>query len=287
MIRNRFQGILQFLHFADNSNYNPTAANRDKLYKVRPVVTYIMKKFKSVYIPEKQISIDEEVLLWKGKLAFKQYIPLKRAIFGMKLFSLCESSGYVWNSFVYLGKEPDRLGGNPALERRLGKSGAVVPRLLEGLMGLGYNLYVDNWYTSQELFSYLRENGTVACGTARKNRIKLPRDFTSAPLDNHSLRRNGNLVAIRFHDKKGIFFLSTIHQANVVNTGKHDCHGNPIVKLQVVNNYNKYTGGVYRNDEILANYSSVRKSMKWAKKVAFHFIEEAVLNAFFSQQKNQ
>ena len=138
---------------------------------------------------------------------------------------------------MYLGKEPDRLGGNPALERRLGKSGVVVPRLMEGLMGLGYNLYVDNWYTTQELFSYLRENGTVACGTARKNRIKLPCDFTSVPLDkgHHSFRRNGNLLAIHFHDKKEIFFLSTIHQANVVNTGKHDRHGNPIAKLQVLN----------------------------------------------------
>ena len=93
MFRNRFQAIFQFLHFADNSNYNLTAANRDKLYKVRPVVTYLVNKFKSVYIPEKQTSIDEELLLWKGKHAFKQYIPLKRARFGIELFSLCESSG--------------------------------------------------------------------------------------------------------------------------------------------------------------------------------------------------
>ena len=33
MIRNRFQKILQFLHFADNSNYDATDPGRDKLFK--------------------------------------------------------------------------------------------------------------------------------------------------------------------------------------------------------------------------------------------------------------
>ena len=39
-------------------------------------------------------------------------------------------------------------------------------------------------------------------------------------------------------------------------------------------------GGIDRNDAMIGNYSSVRKSMKWTTKVAFHLIEEAVLNSF-------
>jgi len=68
-----------------------------------------------VYIPEDHISIDEELLLWKGNLSFKQYIPMKRAQLGIKMFSLCENSGYLWNSFVYLGKEPNRNDDDPQL----------------------------------------------------------------------------------------------------------------------------------------------------------------------------
>ena len=115
MPRNRFQSILQFLHFADNSQFDPNDPDRDRLYKVRPVVEYLVNKFRTVYIPEDHISIDEELLLWKGNLAFKQYIPMKRARFGIKMFSLCETSGYLWNSFVYLGKEPNRNGDDPDL----------------------------------------------------------------------------------------------------------------------------------------------------------------------------
>ena len=61
--RNRFQSILQFQHFADNSNNDRNAPNHDRLYKVGPVVKYLVSKFKSVYIPEEHISIDEELLL--------------------------------------------------------------------------------------------------------------------------------------------------------------------------------------------------------------------------------
>ena len=38
MSRNRFQMILQFIHFANNSLYDPKDPNRDCLYKVRPVL---------------------------------------------------------------------------------------------------------------------------------------------------------------------------------------------------------------------------------------------------------
>ena len=105
MARNRFTEILKFLHFVDNSNYNANDPNRDKLYKVRGVVEFLVDQFKNVYIPTQHISIDEELLLWKGRLSFKQYIPSKRLRFGVKLFSLCEDSGHLWNSFIYLGKK--------------------------------------------------------------------------------------------------------------------------------------------------------------------------------------
>ena len=169
---NRYQSILRFVHFADNSQFDPNDPDRDRLYKVRPLVDHLVSKFKSTYIPEKEISLDEELLLWKGRLVLKQYIPLKRARFGIKMFSLCEKSGYLSNSYVYLGKEPDRDATDRQLVNRLGSSGAVIPRLMENLLDKGYHVYVDNWYTSEALFSYLSEHDTAACGTARKKPAK-------------------------------------------------------------------------------------------------------------------
>ena len=96
--RNRFQLILQFVHVADNSQCNANGLNRDRLNKVRAVIQYLVSMLKSVYIPKEHISIDKELLLWKGKLLFKQYIALERAILGMKMFSLCETTCLLYTS---------------------------------------------------------------------------------------------------------------------------------------------------------------------------------------------
>ena len=81
--RNRFEAILQFLHFANNAGFNPTYPNRERLYNIRPIAVYLVSRFQSVYTPEQKVSIDEEMLLWNGQLIYKQFIPNKRARFGI------------------------------------------------------------------------------------------------------------------------------------------------------------------------------------------------------------
>ena len=122
MARNRFTEILKFFHFIDNSNYNVNDPNRDKLYKVQGAVERLVDQFKNVYIPTQHISINKELLLWKGRLSFKQYIPSKHSRFGVKLFSLCEDSRCFWNSFVYLGKNSGNDNENLELKNRIGKT---------------------------------------------------------------------------------------------------------------------------------------------------------------------
>ena len=76
--------MLKFLHFVDNSNYNANDPNRNILYKVQGIIEFLVDHLKNVYIATQHISIHEELLLWKGRLSFKQYIPSKRWRFGAK-----------------------------------------------------------------------------------------------------------------------------------------------------------------------------------------------------------
>ena len=64
------------------------------------------------------------------------------------MFSLCDVSGYLLNSFVYLGKETIMSNEEQEYIKKLGKSVAVVPKVMRDLYGKGYHLYVDDWYTS-------------------------------------------------------------------------------------------------------------------------------------------
>ena len=150
------------------------------------------------------------------------------------------------------------------------------------LYNKGHHVFMDNWYASLKLFQHLESNGTAACGTARKDRIMPPWSLRNESLKRgeSAFRRSGNVMMLRYRDKKDVYFLSTIHQMESSLTGKKNKQGEDIIKPVLVNHYNRFMGGIDRNDAIIGNYSSVRKSMKWTTKVASHFTEEALLNFF-------
>jgi len=86
MSQNRFLLILRLLHFTDNFNQIPG----DRIYKIKPVIETLRKKFKNSSSPGQKMCIDESIVEWKGRLCFKQFIHSKRHRFGIKLFVLCD-----------------------------------------------------------------------------------------------------------------------------------------------------------------------------------------------------
>ena len=281
MSRDRWCVILTFFHLADNEQANA----EDKLTKLRPLIDLMLARFRAVYTPSREVSIDEELVAWRGRLQFRQFIPSKRARFGIKVFALCESSGYMANFIVYVGKDDSY---DPDMVRELGKSGAVVGKLMQPYNNKGYHLYVDNWYTSVPLAHYLVSHGTAMCGTVRKNRHGLPKRLTA----NRTLskgefifRSSNGLLCVKLSDTKEVHFLSSIHAANVVATGKRDHHRLPVHKLALVHDYNLFMGGVDRNDEMVSFYTAARKTHKWYVKLATHLLDEGMLNAFILHKK--
>lgn len=63
MTVNRFGFLLNHLHLNDNNNEPKKGhPNHDKLYKLRPIIDTINKKFKECWLPGKYQSIDESML---------------------------------------------------------------------------------------------------------------------------------------------------------------------------------------------------------------------------------
>ena len=70
------------------------------------------------------------------------------------------------------------------------------------LLGLGYQLFIDNWYTSFEITSFSLQNNTDCTGTLHKDRKGLPKDVSK---QNAKLKVCVHIV--RFESKTGIMFI--------------------------------------------------------------------------------
>jgi hypothetical protein len=102
MSRNRFQIIHRYLHFNDTI---AIGTSEDRLYKIWPILDTVVSNFKSNYIPEREISLDEGMLGWRGHLHFCVYNPGKITKCGILVQMVSESmSGYIYNMQIYDGK---------------------------------------------------------------------------------------------------------------------------------------------------------------------------------------
>ena len=75
MSRERFQSIMRFLHFGDEPQQPD-----DRLAKVRFLINHLNNTMPEIYTPHKELSMDESMMLWRGRLVFRQYIKNKRQI---------------------------------------------------------------------------------------------------------------------------------------------------------------------------------------------------------------
>ncbi|GFR83467.1 PiggyBac transposase Uribo1 [Elysia marginata] len=298
MPRNRFQLILKFIHFNDNSQMaernDPTY---DRLYKIRPIVDHLFERFQSVYELRKDVCVDESLLLWKGRLIFCQYIPNKRSRFGIKLYLCCESDGelagsggYCYRFKIYTGKEDraqEMRNVIPEDAQALSISEQTVVFMTLPLINKGYTVYMDNWYSSVRLYLYLLGKNTLACGTVRQARGIPPQIVQAQPSENSStvsLLGDNVINATKYMSTKIVYMLSTSHGNEELAVPNRRRDGN-IRRPKVSAEYNKNMGGVDKTDQLLQPYDCAKKSLKWTKKLFFHLCQMSLCNSFLLAKK--
>ena len=284
MSSNRFFLLDRCLHFTDTSVPLPADASRTTkvLWRIRPFFDAIINNFHRIYVPAAKIAIDESLMLWKGRLAVKQYIPLKRARFGLKLYQLCEcGTGYIWNTIVHTGTPEDMVLG-PAADNLT--SSRMVKTLLRDLLGQGYRVYMDNWYSSPALFAELRGLGTDAVGTVRVSRPGMPPVFKlkNKQRGDTTALFTDQVMALQWIDKKPVTMLSTVHDAAMDTVRARE--RNQIVdklKPRVILDYNENMGAVDVADQMLTAYPVEGKRKKvFYKKFFRHLLNQAMLNVY-------
>lgn len=287
MSYNRYTLLKMCLHFADNTGQKPKDhPDYDPLYKIRIVLDRCVATYLENIIPGKNLSVDESMLKFKGRLYFKQYMPMKPVKWGIKLFALCDAeTGAILRFFVYTGKSNNGESG--------GATKDVVMKLVEPLLGRGHVVYMDNFYTSPDLVAELKLAGTGATGTVRSNRKHLPPNLKNVSLKKGEPAKywsTDHMTAFAWHDVKRVHVLSSIDNIGTtsvqVHTNKDVSGFRNVDKPKSIVDYNNNMGGVDTFDQ-LGSYSNYpHRSYKWYQ-VIYHFcIEAALVNGFIFCKNN-
>ena len=85
------------------------------------------------------LAVEQLIMLYKGRVVFQQYIPKKPKRFGIKIYKLCDSLVYTYDS-VYLGKQRQH-----AAAQITATHGTV----------LQLKIFRDSYFTSPALFDDL------------------------------------------------------------------------------------------------------------------------------------
>lgn len=109
MFQKCFRHLLRFLHLHDNENEVPKDyPNYSNLFKLGRLQDSVRDSFGSMYHPNQCKSIDEHIIGTKCCIGFIQFMPKKTQKFGVKVWTLCEStSGYFIQFQIYTGESPD------------------------------------------------------------------------------------------------------------------------------------------------------------------------------------
>lgn len=277
MTRERYKQILSVIHLNDNLSIPDN--NRDKLYKIRPLITTLNENFQKLRLPDQFQSIDESMVRFKGRSSLKQYNPMKPVKRGYKLWCRADMSGYMYEFDVYQGKTSD------SGKEKFGLGGSVVQKLTSCLHHNNYIVVMDNYFSSVDLFEYLKAHGVFACGTVRPNRLGLPKLKSDKELlrgEFDSQTSEEGITFFKWKDNKSVYFLSNFHGTETVEIKRKQKDGTRIdvTAPVVVRDYNSHMGGVDKADMLRSIYDRDCKAKKWWHRLFFAAIDITLVNSY-------
>ena len=279
--RNRFEEIFWMLHVSHSEPEQQVL----KVDKVQAALRHLLTKFQSSYNPGRNIAIDETMVGFRGRFAAKQYMPKKPTKWGVKAFTMADSSnGYMLNILLYTGRETLREASSEFAH--LPQPAQVVMQVANPYLDRGHHFFTDRYYTSIPLAKALSDHNTSFTGTSNKNRVDLPDDIRLL-----KRMKGGEMVSYRADEllavawqpekrTKPVFMVSTESSAGWVTVQPHNTHNPLTQKPSAVHVYNHNMNGVDKADQHAVYYAFERKTRKWWRKVFFWMMETAVVNSY-------
>ncbi|XP_029929045.1 piggyBac transposable element-derived protein 4-like [Myripristis murdjan] len=300
----RFFRLSAALRFDDRATRRERAeaAGGDRLAAVRELWDAWTARLPLLYDPGPHVTVDEQLVPFRGRCSFRQYMPSKPARYGLKIWVACDArSSYACAMSLYAGRSGEDLTG----PGRCSLGERVVAELTEGMRGR--TVTCDNFFTSLPLaLRLLRERDLRLVGTVRRNRPELParplelrlrtaflaarrrgeapparrgrgrpptkggmEPFASA----FAFTREATLVCYAAKKDRSVLVLTTAHGPPRVDEGARQ--RKPLAVLA----YNENKGGVDNLDKLVAAYSCRRATRRWPVALFHNVLDVSAYNA--------
>uniref|UniRef100_A0A915L1E9 PiggyBac transposable element-derived protein domain-containing protein n=1 Tax=Romanomermis culicivorax TaxID=13658 RepID=A0A915L1E9_ROMCU len=204
--------------------------------EIRGLFSDFIQNCHMVYIPRKNVTIDESMADFRGHCKFRMYLLAKPCKYGLKIWCVNDARNfYVFDAAIYCGKTDE----NDAVEKKLGEK--IVMELTKSLRKAGPIVTCDNFFTSAPLADKLYKESTYIVGTICSRRKEIPYEFCigKLPGKKSEFLFSNYRTLVRYQGKpdKAVCLLLTCHHDSQISEGGDR---KPIIILD----YNKSEGGV-------------------------------------------
>lgn len=267
----RFDFLVEALRFDAYETRNERC-RQDRFAPIREVWEMFVACCRDKYKPGSYITIDEQLLAFRGRCKFRMYIPNKPSKYGIKIVMICDTgSKYMINAMPYLGK-----GTTP---RNIPQAQFFVKELTQCAYGSHRNITMDNWFTSVPLATQLLGpliNMTLV-GTLRRDKPEIPPEMKEPgdrPIGSSMFCFDGHKTMVSYKPKKNkvVLLLSTTHETPSINPRSK--------KPEIIECYNATKGAVDSLDQICNNMSCSRKTRRWPLCIFYGMINIMLVNSY-------
>jgi Transposase IS4 len=292
----KFHTILRYLHVCSLEDQpERNSVNYDPAYKVEEFKDMLEERFKKLFVPGKNLSLDETFLRAFGRIKFKVRIVTKSARYGIKLYVVTDAeTAFVLRIIIYTGKSTYN-------ERELEdtkKTVLVVRNLCLDFKDSHRVVFVDRFYTSIDLLKEMDKLGLYVTGTCMRNRLPkeviLPKkskeykdmqrgDFKTNVYKYKDSEGNEKVYGlVCWKDRDMVYCLTNSIGTEATGVAYRRVTGGRICiqRPKVIEMYNQYMGGVDLADQRrLHCNSTIMGGHRWWLKIFFYLLDVGTANA--------
>lgn len=244
---------------------------KDRFWKVRKLISEWNKNMDEIFTPSWVSCLDESMSIWFNKWTCPgwMFVPRKPHPFGNEYHSVCCGQiSIMWGIELVEGKDAPRQRARDPNETSLGKTGALLLRMLKPIFGTAKVVILDSGFCVLRALVALQKNGVFASSVIKKRMFwpaLIPGDTIDAKMSEKPVETTESLRGQLEGVKYDVFCLKEpMYTMKLMST--YAGHVQPSFAYEMHRHY------------IELNYNEVNTSFNLQEPFANHYLNRHVVN---------